>query len=406
MLRLKLTLFFGVFIHCVSAQNLESLAKLQWLSDFDKLAVEIQARHVNPYSRVPKQKYYDKITNLGYSLDDLSVKEKLVELIRLANLPGDGKTAVQVEHFFNYYPIDLFWFEGGLRIDKIDSKHKKYAGWKVIGIDGKKVTEITPIIHELIPPGENIYYRLKWDQKWLRNADILNIQGITKSPEQAVYTLQDDNGNIENVNFTAVSFDQYGEIEWTPAYFPDPRFMQTHNKDYSITVYDEFTVFVNIKKYPPESVLKEETTKLLDILENQGYTHLIIDIRGNDDSHAGGIDYMIKKLSKSDFNDHGIIYLITDRDTFGNAFLDIFKMKDELGALPVGEPPAQNPNGYEIGFTDLLPNSKIRYTIAGSIDKLQEEEGNLLIMHKLINPHFQKRKDRVDEVMEWISSQP
>lgn len=406
MLHIRLTILLVILFHFSTAQNLNGLTKPQWLEDFDKLAYNIKARHVNPYMHVTKEQYDNKITNLGYSLDELTVTEKLVELMHIANFPGDGKTAVDVEPYFNYYPVDLFWFDGGLRIDKITNQYRQYAGWKIKEIDGKKIAEATAIIQQLIPSGENLYYKLKWDQRWLRNADLLHIQGITASPTEVVYTLEDDYGKTEKLTLKAISFNELNNIQWAAAYLPDPRFTLAENKDYSIIVFDEFTVYMNLKKYPSESIIKEETAKLLDILENQGYTHLVIDIRGNDSSSGNAIDYLIKKLSKSDFIEHGIVYVITDRDTFGQAFLDIFKFKEELGALTVGEPPAQNPNGFEIGYQDVLPHSKIKYTIAGSVDKLQEEEGNTLIMYQLISPHFQKRKDRVDEVMDWIALQP
>ncbi|QSE95918.1 hypothetical protein [Fulvivirga lutea] len=403
-----------VFISGITfAQDLNSLSKPQWLEDYDKLAYNIKARHVDPYAYVTKEQFNNIVMNLGYSLDELTLAEKLVELMRIANQPGDGKTSVNVEPYFHYYPIELFWYSDGLRIEKIQSSMKQYAGHQVIAIDGVKILEAAPKIQKLIPSDENLYYRTKWDQKWLRNADLLHIQGITKNPKTAIYTLVDDNGNIENITLNAISYEELQQVEWQRGYSLDPRLAQTKGKDFAYIVFDEFTIYINMPKYPSTDVMKKETESLIPLLENEAYTHLVIDLRQNDNSSGDAMEYLAKRIKKSDFQEHGKIYVITGRETFGQAFTDTFMLMEDFDAYPVGEPAAQNPNNYEIGYTDVLPHSQISYTVAGSAVQMQPGElddvdhmPNTILMHQLITPNFEIRKEGMDEVMEWITKQP
>ncbi|MEQ8927309.1 MAG: hypothetical protein RLO81_15930 [Fulvivirga sp.] len=409
----KLSILLVFITGITFAQDLNSLSKPQWLEDYDKLAYNIKARHVNPYAYSTKEQFNNIVMNLGYSLDELTLAEKLVELMRIANQPGDGKTSVNVEPYFNYYPIELFWYSDGLRVEKIQSSMKHYAGHQVIAIDGMSVLDAAKKVQELIPSNENLYYRSKWDQRWLRNADLLHVQGVTNDPATAIFTLQDEKGNKEDVKLDAISFSDLKKIEWQMGYSLDSHLEQTKGKDYNVTTFNEFTIYIKMSHYPEMTIMKKEVESLLPLLENKAFTHLLIDLRENDSSSGEAMQYLAKKIKKSDFDEHGKTYVITGRETFGQAFTDTYMLIDELDALLVGEPGAHNPNNFEIGYSDVLPHSGISYTVAGSTIRMQPSESDdmdkiptTMIMHQRISPDYEMRKKGLDEVLDWIIKQP
>lgn len=387
------------------AQNLDELSDAQWVNDLDELAQTIKTRHARPYHSIGGQYFSDKIDNLSYRIPELSTAEKLVEFIKIASVIGDGHTAMGSIDYFKLYPIVPFWFDNELRALWLPQDLGSMAGWKITAIDGKPINEVKAAVDELSPQGENDHLLIQWSQSWIRNADVLHVLGITESETQATYTLESDDGQKKDLLLNAIAQEDYGQMQWQAAFDPIPNFMTRKAEPIWFEKADDYTLYVSFNHYPDQKVMKDVTNKLLVRLEDHQITHVVIDFRENAGGDFNQGLYLIKKLQKSDFSEHGEVYVITSRKTFSAAMMNAVHFRDEMGAKIVGEAPSQRPNGYSESYTFTLTHSQLKASCATEYYQLTENESNFLPLDMEIKPDFEMRKVGRDEVLEWVMMQ-
>ena len=387
------------------SQNLDELSNAQWVNDLDDLTQAIKAHHAKPYNSLNGEYFNNRIDNLSYRMGELSTAEKLLEFIKLSAAIGDGHTTVQSLEYFKLYPIIPFWFDNELRAVWTSAEYKEVAGWKITAINNKPLNEVSQALADLIPKNENDYYKMHWNQYWLRNANALHAAGITESDASATFTFE-KNGEKRTIALQSLPQEAYEQTTWVSGYRKVPKFLMRKNEPIWFDNPDEYTLYMNWNYNPDDKTTKDIASALQDSLNAHSIVHLVIDLRSNRGASKGIAETFTKKIAKTDFADHGRIFIITGRETFGEAIEDINLFREEFEVVLVGEPPGQKPQSYADPYPITLTHSGLKASIATDWVEYQERVSQDFLMDQTILPNYELRDEGRDEVLEWIILQP
>ena len=126
-------------------------------SDVRVLAEQLEAIHPDLFASVPRARFRSAVERAAGRADELSENELLVELMRLAALPGigNGHTGIfpgdpQHRHGVHFYPLRLYAFGGGTYV--VDEKGDDgLVGARVTAIGGMPYAEVAKRVRPLVP---------------------------------------------------------------------------------------------------------------------------------------------------------------------------------------------------------------------------------------------------------------
>ncbi|WP_445385845.1 hypothetical protein ACT6NV_03290 [Robiginitalea sp. IMCC44478] len=405
---MKRTLLVFVSLLCSTSlafsQTDTTLTAAQWEEDLQYLEQTLFKEHKNPVHNIPEEELKERFSSLRSRFSSLTSKQKLIELIMLMSSIGDGHTTIRSYDIFNYLPFHVYWFGDDLRVIWAKSAYADILGHKIRSIDGVDITAAKELVNTLSPKGENNYLLMQWGQQWFRNIDVLHYLGISKSDTAIELSLEDPDGELFTEKIPILSEDLSGQ-PWICAYKPLPLYMQ--NPAAPIT-YEalEGALYVNFRSYPSKKEMKAKVGELVNTLSSgKDLTKLIFDFRVN-----GGGDFtigrlMIDRLKKSNVLKNREVYVITGRRTYSAAMVNALDLKKELGAMLLGEPPMQRPNGYSESHPFTLPHSNINASVSTEFYSFQNEDLDEVVLDKHFKPNFDLLKEGRDEILEWILQQ-
>lgn len=119
-------IFILLFSFYCSGQNINN-----WLEDIDYYQKTLEEKHINLYHTISKSEFNSEIKNLESRLHFLTDFQIIIELMRITQKigggKGDGHTAVPLwNKKLHKYPIELFDFNGEIRVIGIDEKYSQF----------------------------------------------------------------------------------------------------------------------------------------------------------------------------------------------------------------------------------------------------------------------------------------
>jgi C-terminal processing protease CtpA/Prc len=130
---------------------------------------------------------------------------------------------------------------------------------------------------------------------------------------------------------------QHADSIYWYRYLPDSR-----------TVYIHYRACAEMKDRPFDAFAAE----VLDFIDNQQVDRVTLDLRYNGGGNSAIAQPLIRGLSQRDeFAEEGRLFVIIGRRTFSSALLNSLDLRDNTGALFVGEDTGGKPNHFgEVGF--------------------------------------------------------
>ncbi|MCX2718100.1 hypothetical protein [Lentiprolixibacter aurantiacus] len=400
-----------ILIICISLSNAvvsqvdTTISREQWIEDLEFLENTLNKKHKNVNHRISKEELASKFSALKSNLDDLNSRQKLIEIIKLTSSIGDGHTSIRSFDIFNYLPIHVKWFGKDLRVIYAKNSLSDIVGFKIVAMGKYKVSEVQERINVMTPQAENRYMLIQWGQQWMRNADVLKHLGISDSNSGIDLLLENTEGALVKKHIPAMITDALKKEKWIGVYEPQPLYMQNPGFALSSVILDD-ALYLNFRSYPSKKEIKSLSDELINTLSNQkNLSKLIVDFRVNGGGDFNIGRFLIEKLKKSSSLDNAKVYVITGRRTYSAAMVNALDFKKELGALIIGEPPMQRPNGYSESYPFTLPNSRIKATVSIENYTFQEGDTDEVILDKYFIPNYDLLKSGRDEILEWISLQ-
>jgi Peptidase family S41 len=319
----------------------------QWLEDLDQLTEILTQEHGSPFHRVSREAFEREVARVRSSIPDLDGIAVALEFRKLGALIGDGHTEVTLPDDRPHLPIELFWFEDGLRVVGVSAQHRGLLGSKLVAVATLPVEEATQHLRPFVPAGETEGFFRAAAADLLTDPDVLSAAGIAEGPSVAL-TFEAAGGR-DTATFTTA--------REPLAVLGDalPLWRQNEAQGFSTEVLEDGSVYVNWRSYDG---LADQTAALLHALDADHPRRLIIDLRDNTggDFNLGRV-FVEEVKARPWLNADGVLYVLIGRKTFSAAMTNAVDFKTMTNAILVGEPAGAAPNNWQEVRRFNLPNS-------------------------------------------------
>jgi len=344
-------------------------------SDVRVLAEQLEAIHPDLFASVPRARFRSAVERAAGRADELSENELLVELMRLAALPGigNGHTGIfpgdpQHRRGVHFYPLRLYAFGGGTYV--VDEKGDDgLVGARVTAIGGMPYAEVAKRVRPLVPH-DNASHLQGLLPHYVLTAEVLDGLGIAGvGPLEFAFTQR---GRSRTVTLSPVTVPSYISTFRDPHYGhypsilprrkPTPLYLRKLANDHWIgTLEGGSVVFVGYNVVsPPETV----ANRLKTLARRPSVKRVIVDLRLNGGGNNQTYGPLLSALSDASVNRKGRLFVLIGRATFSAAANFAADVDRYTKATFVGEPTGGGVEIYgdTIGF--LLPKSGINVNIA------------------------------------------
>jgi hypothetical protein len=272
------------------------------------LVAELERLHPDLYHAVSRRRFRALADAIATRVGLVHRDETLVDLMRLAALPGerDGHTLLAPlgrEHArpLQAYPLGLYWFADGAFVTEAE-----LAGSHLVSIGGVPLAEVEARVRPLVSR-DNESTVLARLPEHLVSAEVLH--GLGLAP---IYGLETPDG-------------QRVELELRP----DPLGPEPPARENALTMLDDVLVLNYERVEPLHGALLDQVASA---------RRVVVDVRRNRGGDNRTYRPLVEALRRPD------VAVLTGRQTFSAA--GNFVAAVERDAVLVGEPPGGSPNQY------------------------------------------------------------
>lgn len=326
----------------------------RWTDDLEFFAGELPKRHINLFFTLPEDEFAERIDVLKAGIPTMEDYEILVALMRITAAIGDSHTMLSADRTgaFSRLPISLTWFSDGLYVTRTIPAYRDILGKRLTGIEGNDVYEVSRRVGEILPCDNASQLRLRAPGSMVI-PEVLAALGLAAGPDSVLL-------NIEGAgSLWLPAFEMNEDLEWIALRDQldcDPPLYRQHADSVywyryladSRTVYVHYRACVEMKARP----FRTFATELLDFIDTQQVDKVALDLRYNGGGNSAIAQPLIRGLAQRDkFSQEGRLFVIVGRRTFSSAMLNSLDLRDNTGALFVGEETGGKPNHFgEVGF--------------------------------------------------------
>lgn len=383
-----------------------SQSKEKWRADLRFIAEEIPKRHKNAFHFTTREKFEKAIADLDKQIPSLDDSQIIFGFAKIFAMIGDGHTFFTWNLAFGRIPVRLFWFGKDLRVVAADKKFSRANGAKVTRIGGVSIEEIFRRSQEYISQDETPQFVLEASANFLTFPAFLKQIGAAQSNDKANFEFTDS----KNKKFTLeIAVDSSDKQVWIYPYKTAPLWLENQDKPLAYKFLSESkTVYVQFQSYPRRKEFRKFSDELFAFLDKNEIEKLVFDLRLNGGGDfTRGRDFFIKQLkTRPNLTKKGKLFVEIGRRTFSAGMSNAADFRNEFGAVLVGEPSGQKPNGYSENRYFKLPNSHFDFSVSIDFYKFAASDTPGLIPDKLIEPDWQSFKQGRDFTLEWILDAP
>jgi Peptidase family S41 len=346
-------------------------------ADVRLLAQQLEAIHPDLFASVPRARFRSAVENAAARADRLSENELVVELMRIAALPGvgNGHTGIfpgdpQHRRDLHFYPLRLYAFPDGTYV--VDEKGRDgLVGARVTAVGGMPYAEVAKRVRPLVPR-DNAMNLQGLLPHYLLTAEVLHGLGIADglSPLALTFTQR---GRSRTVTLSPISASSYVSTFRDPIHGhypsilprrkPTPLYLRRGASPLWVGTLDRGrAVFVGFNSVqPPSNAIVNRVTNLA---RRPKVKRVIVDLRLNGGGNNQTYGPLLGAISDSSVNKSGRLFLLIGRATFSAAANFAADADRRTKATFVGEPTGGFVRGYGDTVPVLLPSSGITVHIA------------------------------------------
>ncbi|MGH3017611.1 MAG: S41 family peptidase [Gaiellaceae bacterium] len=346
-------------------------------SDVRLLAQQLEAIHPDLFASVPRARFRSAVESAVARADELSDNELLVELMRLAALPGpgNGHTGIfpgdpQHSRDLHFYPLRLYAFPDGTYV--VDEKGSDgLVGARVTAIGGVPYAEVAKRVRPLVPH-DNATHLQGLLPHYVLTAEVLDGLGIADglSPLEFTFT---QGGRSRTVTLAPVSAPSYVATFRDPIHGhypsllprrkPTPLYLRKSASLLWLGTLDRGrAVFVGFNSVQRPSYTLVDRVNTLS--RRPQVKRVIVDLRLNGGGDNTTYASLLSALTDSSVNRKGRLFVLIGRATFSAAANFAADVDRLTKATFIGEPTGGFVRGYGDTVPVLLPKSGINVRIA------------------------------------------
>lgn len=153
----------------------------------------------------------------------------------------------------------------------------------------------------------------------------------------------------------------------------------------------------------PDLPMKEFISFVSEVIKENYYKKVIIDLRYNSGGNSSIFEPMISELSKLQKKKDFTVYTIIGRNTFSSAIINAIQIDDKLNNVFVGTPTGGNVNGYGEIKSFNLKNTPITVLYSTKyFELIKGYEKDSLYPDIFVEQSFEDYLNGVDTVVEMI----
>jgi hypothetical protein len=379
----------------------------QWRADLQHLARELPRRHINAFHSVSRERFDWEVAQLDAAIPSLNDDQRIVGLMRVVALVGDGHTHLDLPPAWPRYPLDLAWFGNELRVVVADVGYQAAVGARLVGIGSVPVDSAMRLVSSLVPRGENEGRTRLTATMLLTSPTVLHGLGLAPSRNEAVLVLETVAGERRAVTFRTNSAREMADMRLATEH--PPLWLQRLGEPWFTELLPAaHTVYLAFRRYPPVADFRDRTAALGRLLDESGARRIIIDLRLN-----GGGDFDLGRQlllpvlqSRPAINRSGGVYVITGPGTFSAAMVNALDLRHKTNAILVGAATGARPNSYSEHGDFRLPNTGLGVSYSIRHYRFGADTDSAVVPDKRIHPTWEQFRSGRDPVMEWILTQP
>ena len=377
-----------------------------WRADLRHLERELPLRHLNAFHTVSRERFAAEVARVEGALPQMNDDERLVGLMRITALVGDGHTHLDLPPGFPRYPVELGWFGDELRVVATTPEYQAALGARVLGIGASPLERVMALASELVPRGENDGRTRFTATMLLGSPEVLHGLGIIEERERAPFNLETTSGERVTVAFAPTRLGGPSELRMAGGETP-PLYLQRLGEPLWMTLLpDGRTAYVSFSRYPPGPEFREHASALARLLDESRATRLVIDLRRNGGGDFGSFRQTLLPIiqGRAAVNRRGGLFVITGVGTFSAAMVNALDLRHKANAILVGSPTGARPNSYGEHGEFRLPNTGLRVSYSTRYYRFGADSEVAVVPDRLAEPTWEEFRAGRDPALEWILS--
>jgi len=370
---ISIAALFAVILMIFAAKS-EELTVQQWQEDLEYLSQQVAYRHPNPWHYgVSSEEYFAAVEDLTLNIENGLPDGRIVlELFKILALIEDSHSSPVWESInvdvlpFRLIPVAFYSGSEGIFVHTAKDDYSEHLGTYLTHINGRPIENILRLLCSYVS-GDNDLRRRIVSLWYIRNIAILYNLDITDSPDSAVYSLEQPNGDIKAVTFSVESNENYQRYIRLRdrSENPVPLWLKYRSKKYwyeyltrEKLIYMQFNSVQNDPDDPFDNFCED----LFNFIENHEVEKFAIDLRHNDGGNNAVYWPLIHRIALcKKINQPGHFFVIIGPGTESAAVSLAARFQELTQALFVGAPTGGRPNGHGVVSIIQLPNSKLQF---------------------------------------------
>jgi hypothetical protein len=341
-------------------------------ADVRQLAEQMEAIHPNLFATVSKARFRSTVSSLVAKASTLSEDELIVELMRLAALPGNRNGHGGIfpgdpahRRTMHLFPIRLYTFADGTYVVD-DDDGGKLIGLRPVTVGGHTWAEVERLVRPLVPH-DNASSLKGLLPHYALGAEVLDGLGVADGIGPLVFGFARRDGSRVDVTLSPVDARRYVALFPNPRYGHSPSLLPSASAPMYLAQDDQplwvrtldggRAVFVG---YNGVTVSTDGPAKrLLRLAERPRVRRVIVDLRLNGGGDNTTMWPLVEALRNPRINRPGRLYVLIGRATFSAAGNFAAELDRSTRAIFVGEPTGGGVKMYGDARPVALPNTGI-----------------------------------------------
>jgi hypothetical protein len=345
-------------------------------SDVRLLAEQMETVHPDLFASVNRARFRTAVSNLAARADTLAENGLLVELMRIAALPGNGNGHTGIfpgdpghRREMHLYPLRLYTFPDGTYV--VDEQgNDGLVGARLTTVGGLPYAEVAKRVRPLVPHDNESSWKGLLPH-YVLSAEVLDGLGIADglSPLEFAFT---DGGQSRTVTLSPIPVPAYVSVFTDPHYghypsilprrAPVPMYLRRLGSDIWFDTIDKRAVVVGYNAVQP--IGDAFVRRVQAAARRPKVRRVIVDLRLNGGGNNTTYGTLLAALQGPSINKRGRLFVLIGRATFSAAANFAADVDRSTKAIFVGEPTGGGVKIYGDAVPFQLPRSGIEARVA------------------------------------------
>jgi hypothetical protein len=331
-----------------------------WRADIDGLLEARERLHPDPWHGLPRATWVAAADAVEARIPTMTDDQALVELIRLASMPGwtgrDGHTGIFPGAGTHEYPILLWQFSDGLVITDARAPYADLVGSRIVTVAGRPIADVLALV-EPLAPRDNPSTLLGYVPLYLRMSEVLSGLGVIDRVGPAEFGLVDPTGTARTVTIDPITNEE--DVAWhggDPLHLRarDALWLQNLDKPLSWSyLADSRTLYVAYNEV--RGGIDAIADEILDRAKRGDVDLVVIDLRNNGGGDNTTYRHLLDVVRDPAIDRPGRLDVLIGRLTFSAAANFATEIEQSTSAMFIGEAMGGSPNLYGDARPTELP---------------------------------------------------